>query len=185
MIESPTLEVDLIQATAGEIAVRNLESARQQAWSRFWQSPRREGIAEYIVEQEQLTAQFLCDFRAFDRLDALVEQFIHLGEEPSRTALIRAQVAAGTHRFNEARGYLKAAQSDGNLPEAASRLLLSIDQACGDEPDAVLKSRRQLRATQVRYRHLFLLITRQKLQTLLQDPTLFPGHKTSSCVAQS
>jgi hypothetical protein len=37
-------------------------------------------------------------------------------------------------------------------------------------------------ATQVRYRHLFLLIMRQKLQTLIQDPTLFPGYTTSSCV---
>ena len=144
MIESPILEVDFIQATAGEIAVMNLESARQQAWSRFWQSPRREGIAEYIVEQEQMTAQFLGDFHAFDRLDALVEQFVHLGEEPSRTGLLSAQVAAGAHRFNEARGYIKDAQAYGNLPEAASRLLLSIDQACGDQLHRVLKSRRQL-----------------------------------------
>ena len=117
MIESPILEVDFIQATAGEIAVMNLESARQQAWSRFWQSPRREGIAEYIVEQEQMTAQFLGDFHAFDRLDALVEQFVHLGEEPSRTGLLSAQVAAGAHRFNEARGYIKDAQAYGNLPK--------------------------------------------------------------------
>jgi tetratricopeptide (TPR) repeat protein len=146
MIESPILEVNFIQATAGEIAVTNLESARQQAWSRFWQSPRREGIAEYIVEQEQMTAQFLGDFRAFDRLDALVEQFVHLGEEPSRTGLIRAQIAAGTHRFNKARGYLKDVQAYGTLAEAASRLQLSIDQACGDELHAVLKSRRLLAA---------------------------------------
>jgi hypothetical protein len=36
----------------------------------------------------------------------------------------------------------------------------------------------------VRYRDLFLLITRQELQTLIQDSTLFPGHTTSSRVAQ-
>jgi tetratricopeptide (TPR) repeat protein len=144
MIELPILEVGFIEATAGEIAVVNLESARQQAWSQFWQSPRREGIAEYIVEQEQMTAQFHGDFRAFDRLDALVGQFVHLGEDPSRTSLIRAQVAAGTHRFNEARGYLKGAEAYGNLSEAASRLHLSIDQACGDELPTVLKSRRRL-----------------------------------------
>jgi tetratricopeptide (TPR) repeat protein len=144
MIESPILEVNFIHATAGEIAVMNLESARQQAWSRFWQSPGREGIAEYIVELEQMTAQFLGDFCAFDRLDAMVEQFVHLGEDPSRTGLIRAQVAAGTHRFHEARDYLKDAQAYGNLWEAASRLQLSIDQACGDELHTVLKSRRRL-----------------------------------------
>jgi tetratricopeptide (TPR) repeat protein len=188
MIESPILEVDFIQATAGEIAVMNLESARQQAWSRFWQSPRREGIAEHIVEQEQLTAQFLGDFCAFDRLDALAEQFAHLGEEPSRTALIRAQVAAGTHRFSEARGYLRDARAYGNLSEASSRLLLSIDQACGKELPTVLKSRRQLVDESGRLEDLVPLgalladlgefdeavLTYQRALTAYQDVSPFP-----------
>ena len=33
-----------------------------------------------------------------------------------------------------------------------------------------------IRTTEIRYGHLFLLITRQTLQTLIHDPTLFPGH---------
>ena len=73
MIEAPDLAMDFPPATAGDIAVINLESARQQSWSRFWQAPRRPGIAEYIVEQEQLAAQFLGDLAAFDRLEILVE----------------------------------------------------------------------------------------------------------------
>ena len=50
-------------ATAGDIAVINLESTRQHAWSRFWRAPERPGLAEYIVEQEGLALAFLGDLR--------------------------------------------------------------------------------------------------------------------------
>ena len=55
MIEALVENMEYPLATAGDIAVINLESARLQSWSRFWQSPQRAGIAEYIVEQEQMT----------------------------------------------------------------------------------------------------------------------------------
>ena len=56
------------------------------------------------------------------------------------------------------------------------RLVIAIDPAVARwAGDSILTA-------QVRYRHLLFLITRQKLQTLIQDPTLFPGHTTSSCV---
>src|ERR1700678_209775 len=60
-----------------------------------------------------------------------------------------------------------------------TRLIVSIDPAVGRW------TRDPVRATQVRYRHLFFLITRQKLQTLIQDSTLFPGHTTSSCLPKA
>jgi hypothetical protein len=41
MIDSLLLEMTLPLATAGEIAVINLESAREQSWGQFWHSPRR------------------------------------------------------------------------------------------------------------------------------------------------
>jgi hypothetical protein len=56
-----------------------------------------------------------------------------------------------------------------------SGLVIAIDPAVGRW------ARDPIRAAQVRYRHLFLLVTGQKLQTLIQDTTLFPGHTTSSC----
>ncbi len=146
MIEALDLEMDFPLATAGDIAVINLESARRQSWSRFWQTPNREGAAEYIVEQEQMTLQFLSDAAALDRLDDLVQQLLCAGAEPMRTALIRAQVASTTHRFAEARGYLKAAEVHGTLPEAATRLSLSIDQACGNRLEEVLEIRRRMAA---------------------------------------
>jgi tetratricopeptide (TPR) repeat protein len=146
MIESSTLEMDFPLATAGDIAVINLESARQQSWSRFRQAPEREGIAEYIVEQEQMTLQFLSDPGALNRLDDLVQQLVCVGGEPIRTSLIQAQVASTTHRFAEARGHLNAVEVRGTLPEAATRLLLSIDQACGNRLDEVLETRRKMAA---------------------------------------
>lgn len=76
MIAEPDIDLHFPLATAGDIAVINLESARRQSWSRFWQSPQREGIAEYIVEQEQMTLQFLSDASALDRLDDLVKQLV-------------------------------------------------------------------------------------------------------------
>ena len=146
MIESPALEMDFPLATAGEIAVINLESSRQQSWSKFWHSPQQAGVAEYIVEQEQMTLQFLSDVTALDRLDVLVEQLARIDAEPVRVALIQAQVASTAHRFAEARSYLQGATVYGPLPAAADRLLLSIDQACGDRLDAVLEIRRQMAA---------------------------------------
>src|SRR5450631_1841025 len=101
MIESPILETDFPMATAGDIAVINLESARLQSWSRFWQSPQLAGVAVYIIEQEQMTLQFLSDAAALDRLETLVEQLVRFGVEPKRTALIQAQVASTTHHFVE------------------------------------------------------------------------------------
>jgi tetratricopeptide (TPR) repeat protein len=146
MTESPILETEFPVATAGDIAVINLESARLQSWSRFWQSPQRAGLAEYIVEQEQMTLQFLSDVAVLDRLDALVERFARNDIDPLRIALIQAQVASTKHHFSEARAHLHKIEAWGTLPAAANRLLLSIDQACGNKLDAVLEIRRQMAA---------------------------------------
>jgi tetratricopeptide (TPR) repeat protein len=134
-------------ATAGDIAVNNLESARQQAWSRFWQEPGRPGVAEYIVEQEHLAAQFLGDLSAFDRLEHLVDYLTYANVDPARTALINAQVVSMTHRFADAKKFLGQARVVEILPEAANRLSLSIDQACGTQLDRVLKARRKAAAS--------------------------------------
>jgi tetratricopeptide (TPR) repeat protein len=146
MIQASELGTDFVPATDGTIAVINLESTRQQSWSRFWQVPLRPGIAEYIVEQEQLAAQFLSDIDALDRLITLVNQIARVDVDSMRSMLINAQVASITHRFAEARGYLTQAEVRGAPPAAAERLSLSIDQACGTNLDAVLDARRRLAA---------------------------------------
>jgi len=74
MTEESATELQYPRATDGDIAVINLNSTRQQSWSRFCQAPLESSVAERIVEQEQLTAQFLGDLHALDRLQTLVDQ---------------------------------------------------------------------------------------------------------------
>jgi len=140
------IEIEFLRATDGNIAVINLESARQGSWSRFWHDPHRPGIAELIVEQEQLAAQFLGNLDAFDRLETLVNQLVRTDAESARTALIQAQFASMTHRFAEARAHVAKANLKGAMPESTVRLTLSIDQACGAHRVAVLAARRQIAA---------------------------------------
>ncbi|MDM0118140.1 hypothetical protein QTI66_39420, partial [Variovorax sp. J22R133] len=82
---APELAMQVAPTTNGEIAALNLESARQASWSRFKQAPQLPGIAESIVGQEQMAAQFLGDLAAYDRLDALVRQLAELDAHAPRT----------------------------------------------------------------------------------------------------
>jgi tetratricopeptide (TPR) repeat protein len=136
----------LAPATNGEIAVINLKSALQASWNRFLRDPQRPGVAELIVEQEQLAAQYLGDLGAFDRLEILVNRFIRTDSESSRIALVQAQFASMTHHFDEARDYAAKAESLGAPSDTVSRLSLSIDQACGMQLDSVLEKRRRMSA---------------------------------------
>jgi tetratricopeptide (TPR) repeat protein len=146
-MEAPGLERECPPATDGEIAVLNLESGRQQSWSRFRRLPARPGTAELVVEQELLTAQFVGDFGALDRLEMLVDEVSGAEPEGGRAALIAAQVGGATHRFAEARLALARAVACGAPSDATDRISLSIDQATGANLPAVLAARRE-RATQ-------------------------------------
>jgi len=143
MIETSDLLIDLAPATAGDIAVINLESARQQSWSRFWRAPERTGTAETIVEQEQLTAQFVGDLAAFDRLEILTGQLARRNPEAAQTSLIAAQVACATHRFAEATASLAQAVVRGAPSDATERLSLSLHQATGQDFEGLLAVRRE------------------------------------------
>src|SRR5271169_5231768 len=154
MTQAPSLEIDFPPATDGDIGVINLESARRQSWSRFWEDPRRTGIAEYIVEQEQFTAQYVGDLGALERLDTLVRQLDRVGADEIRTALIHAQVASMGHRFAEAREYLAQAEAHGAPQADVNRLTLSIDQACGTSLELVLETRRKMAAESQRLEDL-------------------------------
>src|SRR5215471_14036707 len=99
--------------TDGDIAVVNLQSARQRSWNRFWRAPEQPQIAELIVEQEQLTAQFIGDLVAFDRLEMLANEVTRAQPDTWRAALISGQVACATHRFAEARLALTQARQAG------------------------------------------------------------------------
>jgi tetratricopeptide (TPR) repeat protein len=144
MTEAAGFDNEYFHTTDGEIAVVNLNSARLRSWSRFYQDPLRTGIAETVLEHEQLMAQFAGDFSALDRLGSLVEQLVQLDASSPRTKLIRAQVASMLHRFSDARRHLAEANLAGGRSADISRLLLTIDQACGTNLNAVLDERRRI-----------------------------------------
>ena len=143
MIAAPELDLSY-SLTDGAIAANNLESARRHAWLRFWRDPLRPGVAESIVEQEQLTQQFLGDLAALDRLGSLIHELDRGDPESPRTALIHAQVASMAHRFTDARSYLAKVEGSRDLSPARDRLLLSVDQACGTNLNLLLEARLRL-----------------------------------------
>jgi tetratricopeptide (TPR) repeat protein len=144
MTEEAGFDTECFYTTDGEIAIVNLNSARLRSWSRFYQDPLRTGIAETILEHERLTAQFVGDFSALDRLDSLVDQLVRLDASSPRRELIQAQVASTLHRFSDARRHLAQASLGGAPSAEVKRLLLNIDQACGANLNAVLAERRQI-----------------------------------------
>jgi len=143
MAQTAELVLERVAATAGDIAAINLESARQRSWNRFWRAPEQPGIAELIVEQEQLTAQFTGDLAAFDRLEMLANDLAQREPESVRSALVAAQVACSTHRFAHARQSLAVAVVRGASAEVTDRLALTIDQATGTDLSIVLAARRE------------------------------------------
>ena len=130
-------------ATDGEIAAINLDGARRRAWAQFARDPRRLGLAEAILDMENLAAQFLGDLGALDRLEALAEQLAHAEHTP-RVELIRAAVASAGHRFTDARDHLAQAARIDAPCDAIERQILAIDQACGMDLEEVLAIRRSI-----------------------------------------
>jgi tetratricopeptide (TPR) repeat protein len=134
----------IMPTTDGEIAIINLESARRRSWSKFFADPARDGVAEAVVEHEQLTLQFVGDVSALDRLALLAAQLNQAEPVSARTRLIQAQVASIAHRFSDARYCLTEAEIGGAPAADVDRLRLTIDQACGNDLDRVLHARRRI-----------------------------------------
>jgi tetratricopeptide (TPR) repeat protein len=138
------LDCAITPTTDGEIAIINLQSARQCSWARLFADPTRDGVAETVVEHEQLTLQFVGDVSALDRVALLAVQLDQAKPVSARTRLIQAQVASITHRFSDARHHLAEAEIGGAAAADVDRLRLTIDQACGNDLDSVLDARRRI-----------------------------------------
>ena len=134
--------------TDGEIAMINLESACWRSWSRFFADPARDGVAETVIEHEQLKLQFVGDVSALDRVALLAVQLDQADPVSARTRLVQARAASTAHRFSDARYYLAEAEVGGAPAADVLRLRLSIDQACGNDLDSVLDARRRI-ATEI------------------------------------
>jgi tetratricopeptide (TPR) repeat protein len=151
MADTTLLDNEYFQTTDGEIAAANLNSARLRSWSRLDQDPLRAGAAEAVLEYEQLTAQYVGDLSALDRMETLAERLVQLDSCSARTALIQAQVASALHRFSDARHYLAQATLGGAPSADVKRISLSIDQACGLHLEEVLDERRRIVARSGRF----------------------------------
>ena len=88
MTEAVVLDNECFQTTDGEIAIVNLNSARLRSWSRFYQDPQRPGVAETVLEHEQLTAQFAGDLSALGRMEAFSEQLGRADDGPRRSSSV-------------------------------------------------------------------------------------------------
>ena len=157
MAEVAELDNECFRTTDGEIAIANLNSARLRSWGRFYQDPQRPGIAETVLENEQLTAQFAGDLSALGRLESLAEQLAQLHASSPHLALIQAQIASVMHCFSEARKHLAQASLGGAPSAEVKRVLLNVDQACGTNLHAVLGERRMSAAKSGRLEDLVAL----------------------------
>jgi tetratricopeptide (TPR) repeat protein len=110
-----------------------------------------------VMEHEQLTAQFVGDVSALARMESLAEQLAQSEASSMRASLIHAQVASALHRFSDARHYLAQARVGGAAHEDIKRILLSVDQACGTNLEAVLDERRRIAAKSGRLEDLVAL----------------------------
>jgi tetratricopeptide (TPR) repeat protein len=133
----------LAPTTDGEIAMINLESACWRSWSRFFADPARDGVAETVIEHEQLKLQFVGDVSALDRVALLAVQLDQAEPGAARTRSVQAQVASMAHRFSDARHYIAEGEIAGAPATDVDRLRLTINQACGDDLDSVLDARRR------------------------------------------
>jgi hypothetical protein len=138
------LDCAITPTTDGEIAIINLESARQRSWAKLFADPTRDGVAETVVEHEQLTLQFVGDVSTLDRVEALAARLNQIDAASARVALIQAHVASMAHRFSDARHYLAQAEIGGASTADVDRLRLNIDQACGSNLDSVLDARQRI-----------------------------------------
>src|SRR6267142_2292315 len=144
MIEAAVADSECFQMTDGEIAIINLNSARLRSWSRFYQDPQHAGVAETVLEHEQLTAQFASDLSALGRMEACGEQLGQLDGSSPRTMVIQAQIASALHRFSDARHYLAQASLGGAPSADVKCVMLNVDQACGSHLEEVLDERRKI-----------------------------------------
>ena len=132
------------RATAGDLAVINLESSRQQSWNVLRRWPERPGTAERIVEEEKQRSQFLGDVTALDRLARLSSELCSRSPLSANTHLIAAQIASMLHRFADAKAQLAEAEALGTPRLISNRVRLTLEQALGENLAAARAARQEM-----------------------------------------
>lgn len=97
-----------------------------------------------LLDSELISAQFFADYQAYDRLLYVATK--RLKEEAGQpdAYLFAAKVFSSTHRFSDASIALKQAQSMGCSEDVARSIQLALDQAMGQNIDALIDERRAM-----------------------------------------
>ena len=128
-------------ATQAEIAVLNHESSLARYWSVLSQWPERQGTALQIADEEKKRNQFFGDASALDRLVALGQARCASYPERLETHLLAARIDSMRHHFAQAKLHVCSAENLGAAPDELLELRLALDQATGENPDALLSAR--------------------------------------------
>ena len=102
---------ELPLATAGDIAVVNLESSRERSWHVLSTWPDRRGTVKRIVEEEQHLVQYLGDATALDRLVTLSSSLCGNCSHSVECQVIAAQLASMRRCFSDAKMHLRSSRA--------------------------------------------------------------------------
>ena len=128
--------------TQGHIAILNHESALAHYWSVLSQWPERPGTVLQIVEEENKRSQFFADVSALDRLVALCMARCATYPERPETHILAARTASMRHHFDQASTHVYTAQKLGAAADEIEEIRLTLDQATGASPEALLTARK-------------------------------------------
>jgi hypothetical protein len=134
----------LPEATDGELFSINIQSSLAHQWFLFQHHPEKPGVLESIADGESMMAQFFGDYASLDRLEGLANTLLLSKPDDASSHMLAARVHSARHYFSQANESLTRAKALGAKTQDVLRLQLSIEQALGDDLEAVLAQRKFL-----------------------------------------
>lgn len=134
----------LPEATDGEIFTLNMQSSLAHQWSLFHKYPDRSGVLDSIFDGESNMAQFFGDYAALDRIENLANTLLISRPDFASSHMLAARVNAARHYFLQANENLTQAKKLGADAHDMTRIQLGIQQALGENLEAVLVQRQSL-----------------------------------------
>lgn len=134
----------LPEATDGELFTINMQSSLSHQWLLFQNYPERSGVLDSILDGESNMAQFFGDYTALDRLEKLANTLLIAHPDFASSHMLAARVNSARHYFLQANENLTRAKILGADAQEIRRIQLGIQQALGENLEAVLEQRQSL-----------------------------------------
>lgn len=141
MIEA---QIFLPEATDGELFTINMQSSLAHQWFLFQRYPEKPGVLDSILDGESAMAQFFGDYAALDRLEGLANALLLAKPDEASSHLLAARVHSERHHFLQAKEHLSYAKALGAKSQDVLRIQLSIQQALGEDLEAILAQRESM-----------------------------------------